>query len=90
MEFNPVASGDIDAINDEWLITEEDVVDMLKHSKKPNSRVKGDIYSDVISQNAGPLSVPLCNIYNGIISSRTWPNCWKNETVVVLPKQKEP
>ena len=89
-EFQPVSMPTHGTITEVWRISKSEIVTMLKESKKPNSRVAGDIFSDLISPNAEILATPLCDIFNAIIQTRTWPDVWKNETVVVIPKQRNP
>ena len=73
-----------------WSLSHEQVSDMLRSAKKPKSRVKCDIFPDLINESAEVLAVPLTKIYNKTIESGIWPAVWKEETVVVIPKCKSP
>ena len=62
----------------------------LKKIKKPLSRVDGDLPRQIASGAAKTLSKPLTVIYNNCFLERQWPEVWKIETVVPIPKIPTP
>ena len=89
-EFSPISERTLENDAEIWQFQPSEVADMLRTSKKPRSRVGGDIFPDLISPNADILAIPLTFIYNQILSSRYWPHHWKEETVVIIPKTQMP
>ena len=75
---------------DGWKLEYHEVASMLKNSKKPKSQVEGDILPRLVGPNSDLLAIPLTYLYNKIISSGTWPEIWKSETVVTIPKVSSP
>ena len=72
------------------LLEIKQVAGRLKRFKKPNSRVEGDLPKQVVGQAASALAVPLTMIYNHSFVNRSWPDIWKLETVVPIPKVPTP
>ena len=68
------------------LLEEKQVAKRLQKFKKPNCRVEGDLPRAIVSQSADALSVPLTMIYNYSFINHSWPDPWKLETVVPIPK----
>ena len=58
--------------------------------KKPNSSVAGDIPKKLIQEYPFLWAEPAANIFNTIIESAEWPNSWKVEHAIVLPKTETP
>ena len=52
--------------------------------------VECDIYPNLVEEYSDLLAIPLCRIYNCCLQTGLWPSLWKNETVVVIPKNKNP
>ena len=70
------------------LLLASEVSTAIKNAKKPNSMVEGDIYPHLYSEvDFGKVITP---VYNAVITSRTWPDAWKVETVTVIPKCQNP
>ena len=59
---------------------------MLKECKKPTSTVNGDIFPELVSPNSDMLAISLASFFNRIIKAGEWPENWKVEIVVVIPK----
>ena len=62
----------------------------LKSIKKPKSMVAGDIFKQLVSKYADIIAIPLHHVYTRAFSTGTWPDLWKRETVVVIPKVTKP
>ena len=78
-------------IPEEKIILENhEVAQMLKSCKKTNSRVPGDIYPTLVTELSDILAIPLTVIFNRTLAGEEWPELWKRETVVVIPKTKIP
>ena len=73
-------------VHDGWRLEYYEVSKMLKEAKKPRSQVKGDILPSLIAPNCDLLAIPLTHLYNKIIESGEWPDQWKSETVITIPK----
>ena len=67
-----------------------DVSRKLIKAKKPNSSVPGDLPKKVIQQFAGLLAKPVSVIYNNITSSSVYPQQWKTEHQLPVPKVYPP
>ena len=52
--------------------------------------VEGDIFPDLVTSLAGPLSHPLANIFNDCLTNAYWPRNWKMESVTIIPKISKP
>ena len=52
--------------------------------------VAGDIFPDMVAELADILAIPLTDIYNSALSCGEWPESWKEETMVVIPKCQNP
>ena len=72
------------------LLEEQQVAKRLKKVRNPNSRVEGDLPRNIVNQAAEALAVPLTMIYNYSFVNRSWPDPWKIETVVPIPKVPTP
>ena len=59
-------------------------------SKKPNSKVPGDLEPRLVKAFPNLLSFPVTQIFNEIIQSATYPRCWKVEHQVPIPKTENP
>ena len=62
----------------------------LSRAKKPNSSVPGDLPKKVIQQFAAMLAVPVRVIYDNITSSSVYPQQWKTEHQIPVPKVYPP
>ena len=71
-------------------LTHLQVVARLWKFKKPKSKVRGDIFPDLVTKAATTLSGPLVNIYNETLRSGSWPPCWKTEFVNPIPRVPPP
>ena len=72
------------------LLDRREVSQRLKKFKKPNSRVDGDLPKNIVNIAHQSLAIPLTLIYNTSFSNRSWPDIWKRETVVPIPKIPTP
>ena len=71
-------------------LTVKNVTDVLRHYKKSNSRVTGDIPKELVNPSAQKLAEALVHIYNASFLNKAWPNIWKVETVIPIPKTISP
>ena len=62
----------------------------LRHFKKTNSRVPGDVFKQLTSEYSDLFAIPLEIIYSKCFTNAEWPQLWKNETVTVIPKCSRP
>ena len=67
-----------------------DVYKRIIKSKKPNSKVPGDLEPRLVKAFPNLLSFPITQIFNEIIQSATYPRCWKVEHQVPIPKTENP
>ena len=70
--------------------TPEQVAEEIRKGKKPTSRVKGDIFVNVLVKCLDTLSKPISQIYDRIIREKTWPSQWLVEYVTIIPKNQCP
>ena len=92
-EFTPLdPTKDIPITGSKPLKTLEpyEVAARLKRFKKPKSMVRGDIFPELVTKYADFLAVPLTAIYNDISSTKQWPRIWKEESVTIIPKTRNP
>ena len=91
-EYDPLDINQIPRSHDteELIITPKMVQDEIEKGAKPKSRVPGDVFINVITQNAAVLSKPIAEIYNTIIKTGEWPSQWLTEYVTVIPKGNQP
>ena len=58
--------------------------------RKPKSRVGGDLPREIVNRTTDYLAIPLHLIINESFYSETWPEVWKIETIVPIPKTLSP
>ena len=66
------------------------VAAILKSIKIPKSVVKGDITPTLVTKFSDILTIPLTDIFNQVIKQWEWPDLWRRETIVVIPKKSSP
>ena len=66
------------------------MADLLKNSKKTDSRVKGDPLPHLIRSYPLEFAVPVAEIYNRINETGEWPKRWKTEHLTIIPKNSNP
>ena len=89
-EFEPLAPPPLPAPCTRRAATLQEVEAALKKAKKPSSMVPGDILPRLMKAYHAKLARPVMKIFNEVFSSGQWPDTWKNETVVVIPKTPRP
>ena len=62
----------------------------IKSFKKPRSMIRGDIFPDLVSKFSDILAIPLTDIFNKALASKQWPDSWKEETMIIIPKCTNP
>ena len=62
----------------------------LRTMRKPRSLVPGDIDREVVTKCADLLAIPLHKIFAKVFETCEWPGGWKEETVVIIPKNQAP
>ena len=68
----------------------ERTAELLRASKKTDSRVEGDPLPHLIRTFADSFAVPVAEIYNRIIETGRWPSTWKTEHLAIIPKTPNP
>ena len=71
-------------------LTPGEVAKRLKDAKKPNSQVRGDLLPRVMKKHHQLLVTPVTMIFNAVFKEGKWPDAWKEETTVVIPKVANP
>ena len=71
-------------------ISLDDVAKRLKEAKKSNSTVEGDLLPRVVKAHHSLLAPPAARIFNAVFRTGKWPDAWKVETTVVIPKIPAP
>ena len=75
--------------NDSYLapkLTTHDVLSRILKAKKPNGLVPGDLPKKVVQKCAPTLAIPVAMIYNKITQCAEYPESWKIEHQIALPK----
>ena len=77
------------------VIMEHQVYDKIKSANKPKSGVPGDLPRKLVSEFSPEISVPICKIFNSVISHAKqgavkWPTPWKQEFGIPLQKNPDP
>ena len=67
-----------------------EIASRIKTFKKPRSMIKGDLFPDLVTKYADILAIPMSDIINTSIASKTWPATWKEETMIIIPKTNNP
>ena len=91
-EYPALSLDDVPKTYNEMLpdLTNEDVLKLLKESKKPKSVVPGDMYPESVRRNYQHLLLPLCSIFNSAKNDLSWPALWKIEYQTCIPKKTRP
>ena len=71
-------------------INELDVFNQIRKSKKPNSRVPGDLPRTLMQEFAPELAGPLSRIYRNVVDTGEWPSAWHLEHGIPLQKNPNP
>ena len=66
------------------------VTSAIKDFRKPKSMVVCDLFPNLVTKYSDLFALPLTVICNTCFSNNVWPELWKDETVVVIPKVKCP
>ena len=80
----PVRDSDLPTISD------FEVYQKIRKSKKPKSSVPGDLPRTLVQEFGPELATPAAKIYRNIVKSGQWPKQWRTEYGVPLQKQKNP
>ena len=91
-EFSPLKAHDIPKTFNRKLpvLKSYQVAERIRRIRKPRSRIEGDIFPSLMTEFADVVALPLTDIYNMIIDTFQWPDCWKIEVVTVTPKCNNP
>ena len=68
------------------VISEHETYEALRSAKKPRSGVEIDMPKVINSEFAPELAYPVCKLINNIFQTGEWPNHWKVENVIPIPK----
>ena len=72
------------------IIEEHDVWSKICQAKVTKSVTPGDIPGKLSKEFSAELSGPLSKIFSNIVKSGEWPQQWKLETVIPIPKNSNP
>ena len=81
---SPVQESDIPIISD------FDVYNKIRKSKKPRSSVPGDLPRRIVQEFGPELATPAAKIYRNIAQTGHWPKPWRLEYGTPLQKQANP
>ena len=70
--------------------TEEGVYEILLSAKNPRSSVSGDLPCQLLIEFLPELAKPITLLWNKILATSQYPEAWKKETTVVIPKKSPP
>ena len=70
--------------------TRASTAELIKNSKKTDSRVEGDPLAHLMRMFPDEFAMPVSKIYNRINESGCWPAQWKKEHLTVIPKKPNP
>ena len=89
-EYSPLKREEIpDAhMNELPIISEKEVVEKIKKSKKKTSSVPGDLPPNLYTACAEKLARPITEIFNCVIRTKEWPALWGTEHVTIIPKSR--
>ena len=85
-QFIPIDPPRVPTLNPRQPIDVREVAKLLRESKKPNSSVPGDVMPRLMKKYHALFAVPATILFNSIFASGQWPQRWKEETTVVIPK----
>ena len=71
-------------------VTAKEIEEKIKKGKRSKSRVKGDIFVNVLRDNIETISPAVAHIFNLVIKTGLWPVALSTEYVTVIPKGKSP
>ena len=71
-------------------VTQSQVDKRLISCKKPCGLLSGDIYPDLLTKLATSLSNVITDVLNASYDQEIWPEVWKTESVLVIPKTARP
>ena len=63
---------------------------LIIKAKKSNSRVTGDFPRDLVNPCSKSLAIALTPIFNACLINKEWPDRWKIETIIPIPKSPSP
>ena len=72
------------------LVTEYETYRQIRVAKKPKSGVPSDLPRAITKEFAAELALPVSRIVNSILATGEWPQQWKLEQVVPIPKITQP
>ena len=84
--LTPLLNPPVDPI----IVEEYEVTAALKGFKKPRSLVRCNIFPDLSTLYADILAIPLTRIFNEGFRLGIWPEIWREETAVIIPKCRQP
>ena len=71
-------------------LSEQEVCDQIRQSKKPKSSVPGDLPKKIREKYFAELAKPMTRIYQNIVATKEWPAMWRTEFGIPLQKQPNP
>ena len=72
------------------LVTELETYQQIRATKKPKSGVPSDLPRSITQEYAAEIALPVSRIVNSILATGEWPQQWKLEQVVPIPKIPQP
>ena len=70
--------------------SKERTAELLRASKKTDSRVEGDPLPHLVRSFADSFAAPVARIFNVINQTGRWPSSWKTEHLTIIPKTPNP
>ena len=71
-------------------VMHHEVASRLKGFKKPKSMISGDIFPDLITKFSDIIAIPMTDLINCALMTKKWPEMWKEETMIIIPKCPAP
>ena len=72
------------------ILSDFEVYEQIRKSKKPKSSVPGDLPRRLVKEFGPELAAPVAKIYRNIVKSGHWPKSWRIEYGTPLRKQPNP
>ena len=71
-------------------ISEHDVCEQVKRSKKTKPGVPGDLPKKILQMLPQEMSKPVTELFKKMLATKQWPAMWTTEYGLPLQKQKNP
>ena len=91
-EFSPLSDTDIPKTYSRSLpkLLPYQVSGRIRANRKPRTKIRGDIFPNLMTEYADLFALPLTDIFNCITETFVWLSVWKIEIITVIPKCNNP